>query len=236
MDRRRWREASVMAAVLALLSMWTGATKAVSVCGVNGALAAHPSHVRTKVAVVSYFVGLYLGAVLLVGIVAAAGSALTGAVFLSTELRTSASAVVLIVLGTVEAVRGDTILPHIAWAVPRTWMRWRFSLALFGFIRGLAIFNHSPFASMHAWLVVVFLMPSQLGILAAAALLAAGLAAWSIALGVSAVLVPKGHLSLVDSLSAMLLDRRQAVARVDGIALVVMGCAFLVSVFAQGLQ
>lgn len=222
-----------MVPALALLSIWTGATKAVSVCGVNGALAARPSHAKSNLAVASYFVGLYFGAVFLVAAVAALGVAIAAAVPVSLEARTLAAAFLLIVLGAWEAFRGDTILPHIAWAVPRTWMPWRLGLALFGFIRGLAIFNHSPFASMHAWLVVLLMMPSQLGVLTGAALLTAGLAAWSIVSGLSAILAPRRPESLMDSLSATLLNRRREVARVDGLALVAIGCAFLLSVLAR---
>lgn len=117
----------------ALLSLWTGTTKSISVCGMNGAAAARPMGSVRWGGVTGYFVGLLLGASLLVSAAIAAGTILSAV--LPDQVAVPAAGALLVALGSLELLRGDGALPHIAWAVPRTWIRWPLGLAWFGFIR-----------------------------------------------------------------------------------------------------
>lgn len=141
-----------MGLVLAILSTLTGGTKSVSVCGINAAEVAQPS--RRRIEIAAYLVSLYAGAAAVVLLFAGVGRWFVATLHLGVA-RLLAVSSMLLALGVGEMVHGPWLLPHILWAMPRAWAeRPRYGLPLFGFIRGLAVLNHSPFASMHAWMGV----------------------------------------------------------------------------------
>lgn len=212
-----------MGLALVLLSLWTGSAKSVSVCGVNGALAARPQGAATWKGIAGYFIGLATGAILLAAALIVVGLALSTLIPLELSTRLYVAAAILATLGIAQARAGDSVLPHLAWAVPRTWIPWRFGLAIFGLIRGVAVFNHSPFASMHAWMLLLILFPAEQSALLLGLLLAVGLALWSLVdLLQSGGGKSRGH-HLLERWSDYALTHRTIVARLDAVALIGLG-------------
>lgn len=157
------------------LSVLTGVTKSVSVCGVNSAAMVASPRRRTRTVV--YLAALTIGAFTLVGALLGAGELLKTLLAVPLEARRAAAVAVMVAFALVELVRGPNGLPHIAWAVSRQIAeRGLAGVIAFGWIRGVAVFNHSPFASMHALLVVVVLLPESVPAIVIALLFAAGLA------------------------------------------------------------
>jgi hypothetical protein len=211
----------------ALLALWTGSTKSVSVCGVNSAMVARPSAGASAVATLSYVVGLLAGNAALT--LAVIGICAPFRALLLPAEREVLLGLTLIVLGGLEAVHGPRLLPHVPWAVPRKWASGTLGLLSFGLIRGLAIFNHSPFASMHAWLLTLALLGDFFSPVVVIATFAVGLGLWSIvALGDWAT--PAGRLFRWPD---QILPRTVLVARADGLALAFIGTFVLAAGAAQ---
>ena len=100
-------------------------------------------------------------------------------------------------------------------------------LLLFGLIRGVCVFNHSPFASMHAWLAVVFLLPSELEGHWIAAALAVGLALWSIPYAFRWLFRRDLPDAVISRMTSTALGSSRVVAVVDAIALAVVSIGIL---------
>lgn len=215
---------------VALLTLVTGGTKSVSVCGVNSAAAARPSAGAGKTTLLVYLTGLYLGALILTGSVALIGSAIWEVVAVDPAVRRLAAAVVLTLIGATELALGPSALPHIRWAVPKAWaaaLKPAPFLALFGFVRGLAIANHSPFASMHGWLLMVFVLPELFVPVAAAGVLATGLALWTL-LYIGTWWIRAGERErLFDRVTASALAVPTRVARLDAVCLLAAAALLL---------
>ncbi len=110
-----------MAIALALLSLISGTSKSVSVCGINAASVARPRAGASLLAIAAYFLGLIVGAALLVFVLTLSGVMIVTALGIDPEGRRLAASVVAIVVGVAEAIHGAWLFPHIAWAVPRKW-------------------------------------------------------------------------------------------------------------------
>lgn len=219
-----------MSLPLTFMTLMTGATKSVSVCGINSAAAARPSAGGSRLGLILYVVGLYLGALALVLAVQASGQLFASLTALDAGTRRIAAALMAIALAGIELYRGPAALPHIAWAVPNAWaaaLRSEPFLLVFGLIRGVCIFNHSPFASMHAWLAVVFLLPSELESQWIAAALALGLALWSIAYAFRWLFRRNLADAVIGRLTSTALSSSRLVAVVDAIALIVVSIGIL---------
>jgi hypothetical protein len=206
-----------MPLLAAVLALWTGSTKSVSVCGVNSAMVARPSAGASSLASLSYIVGLVAGSAVLTLVVIGLCTPLRA--WLPLAQRELLLGLALIVVGSVEASHGPWLLPHVPWAVPRNWAVGASGLLSFGFIRGVAIFNHSPFASMHAWLLTLALLGDLFSPAVVAGSFALGLGLWSfVALGDWAA--PGGRLF---RWSDRILVRTGLVGRMDGLALAFIG-------------
>lgn len=216
-----------MIAALWVLSLWTGTTKAVSVCGVNSALAARAYARTRRFPLLVYFVGLAVGTSILVTALSSLGWTFANSFGASRHERALLFAMALVALGAYEAVNGPGALPHIAWAVPRNWVCSVRTLGLFGVVRGLAIFNHSPFASMHAWALALILVPEYFPPLLTAATLAGGLALWTVVHWLAALTGGVTAEIVADGLSDQFLVRTPTIARIDGLALIVCGAVVL---------
>jgi hypothetical protein len=218
-----------MEIVVGLLSLWAGSWKSVSVCGVNAAFVARPSAGARGRAIGAYVAGLLLGASTLVLALAAAG--LVADTFLRApfELRVSIVGASCVLLGAGELLRGAWLLPHISWAVPRRWaaeLPPTLFLLTFGLIRGVALFNHSPFASFHAWILAIFLFYDALPVIASGLLLAIGLALWTLVYGL-AWLGRRDAQWVFDSLAARSLVATRGLGRIDGLGLLAVGALIM---------
>jgi hypothetical protein len=215
-----------MTGVFALFSLLTGGGKAVSVCGVNSALVARPTAGASRWGMAGYVAGLGGGALLLSMFVTTAGRLMVAVVPISVDNRRLTCAIALVALGAIEARVGAPLLPHIQWAVPQAWSRVLRAdpfLVLFGFVRGIAVFNHSPFASMHAWILVLFLLPEATSPVAVAMALAVGLLAWSLAIASMRLVDPAGADERILNLTGRALAATRELGRIDGAALFVFG-------------
>jgi hypothetical protein len=216
--------------LLTAFALLTGTGKSISVCGINSALVARPSAGASRFGMAGYFVGLGIGALLLSVAIVTGGHYVFGlAPFGATDRRLVAGILVL-GIGALETVHGAWLLPHLQWAVPRSWshaLRSDPFLLIFGLIRGVAIFNHSPFASMHALILVLFLLPEVTSPLVTAFALALGLVAWSVAIAALRILDPVRKDQLLLSLTGRSLAATKQLGRLDGVALVAVGSAFL---------
>lgn len=215
-----------MTIALAVLTVLTGAGKSISVCGINSALVARPSAGASRIAIAVYLIGLLLGAALLTIAIASVGRWIAEWWTISPNARRAAVGVLLLTLGALESLHGAWLLPHIGWAVPRTWVRAIRNepfLFVFGLIRGVAIFNHSPFASMHAWLLSVFLLPEQIAPPTLAVLLALGLGTWTLAIWILGLFPTARSEPLILELTQSSLISTRSLGRLDGIALCVIG-------------
>lgn len=131
----------------------------------------------------------------------------------------------LVFLAITEMARGANALPHVAWAVPRQVAeRGVIGALVFGWIRGVALLNHSPFLSMHGWVVALVLIPEVVAPLEIAVVLAVGLALWT-AIDLAHRIV-RNSTFRVDVAGAQVLVRSHVVARVD--ALVLLLCSGLI--------
>jgi hypothetical protein len=221
-----------MAILLGLVSLLTGTTKSVSVCGINSAAVAQPRIGVGYGMVACYLVSLFVGASVLVLICVGIGTTTVQAFAISPSLRERFVLVAFVVVGSAEILHGPWLFPHVAWAVPRSWARIRgLGLPLFGFIRGLSIFNHSPYASMHAWVLAMIILADSVDPLFVAAMLAAGLAFWTLAYGFGVVVYRDG-LALFDGWTRAALLAPRRIARLDGSMLVSAG---LLGLAAAGL-
>ncbi len=99
----------------------------------------------------------------------------------------------------------------------------------FGLIRGVAVFNHSPFMSMHMWLIAVVMLPEVVAPLWTASLLATGLALWTIVNAGVSVVRPHNADTLLTIATSGSLRRTDRVARLDGAGLVLLGIALLIA-------
>ena len=215
-----------MGLALVALTLLTGSYKAVSVCGVNSGLVARRSAGATPQSIAVYMLGLLLGALLLTLTVAALGRSTAEFLNVPLGIRQFAVTGLLLTIGAFEVLHGAWLLPHIGWAVPRTWattLRNGPFLFVFGLIRGWAVFNHSPFASMHAWLLAIFLLPEQIVAPIVAIILASGLALWTLAFGVASLVQPSRTESVVHAMSQRLLTATGRMGRLDGVGLCVIG-------------
>lgn len=211
-----------VSAIVAILVLMTGASKSVSICGVNGARMAASGAVGRR-GRAEYIVGLGVGAALLCGTIAVAGNAAANWIGISVRDRALLLAILLALLGVTEFARGPRALPHIAWAVPQSWARRPHGMASFGFIRGLAIFNHSPFSSMHAFVLALVLLPDLLPVPLTAALMTIGLALWSVVYAFLRVAVPAQAVELFDRWTSFSLVGSPYLARIDGAMLFGLG-------------
>ncbi len=221
-----------MVAAIAILSLLTGTAKSVSVCGINSASVARPYSGARPWSIAAYALGLGLGALVLVGVVSVAGMAVFGAFPVPARARELIAACALIVVGLLEIVHGAWLFPHVAWAVPRQWAAMLGSmlfLLLFGVIRGLAVFNHSPFASMHVWLLTLFLLPMSLPAVVPAMALAIGLAFWTLVYGLLVVVRPVDHVADFRRITERSLGGTISLGRIDGVAIAVVGLVMLLS-------
>jgi hypothetical protein len=221
-----------MTLLFTAFSLVTGSGKAVSVCGVNSALVARPSAGASRWGIAGYLVGIGAGALLLSVVVIAAGLLVFGVVPMGLADRRLACGVALIAIGALEARFGAPLLPHVEWAVPQAWSRALRAdpfLVLFGFIRGIAVFNHSPFASMHAWILVLFLLPEATSLIAIATALGLGLLAWSLTVAALRVFDPTRKDERLLDLTGRALAATRELGRIDGVAIVAVGAALLIS-------
>jgi hypothetical protein len=230
---RHFGRTNAVTLLLAALSLFTGTGKAVSVCGINSALVARPSAGASRLGMAGYVGGLAIGALILSLLVVFAGGLVLRAVPIGFADRRFAAGLAIIGIGAVEALLGAPLLPHIQWAVPQAWSRALRAdpfLIIFGAIRGVAVFNHSPFASMHAWLLVLFLLPEAASPLAVGIALAIGLMVWSGAVAALRVLDPMRKDRLLLDMTGRSLAATHQLGRIDGAALVVFGSVLLLSV------
>ncbi len=214
-----------MPIVLWLLAAVAGSAKAVSVCGVNSAAILVSERRRSPIASVAYAAALLVGSVVLVGTLAVVGRVAWVAFPIPLQTRASVGAVALVIAGVAEELHGPWLLPHIAWAVPRSWAEARYiGPALFGLIRGIAIFNHSPFASMHLLLLLLLLLADAVPIAAVGLVFALGLWLWSLVYLVAESRGQEWANGLFQALTARVLTANDAVAKFDGLALSAAGC------------
>lgn len=196
-----------------------------SVCGVNAAAVARPIGGGSATSITAYFVGLCLGALALCAGFTWLGYTLTAQLPVSLATREAILVCLLGLLGITELLGGPGRLPHIAWAVPRSWAgslrALPFRLA-FGLIRGLAIFNHSPFASMHAWLLAVLLVPELISTMTLAVVLFVGLAVWSIVYAAIWIANSPRRSVVFENLTSRAIGSTPVVARLDAAALIVI--------------
>lgn len=219
-----------MQIVLLVIALFAGSAKSVSVCGTNAGAVARHSAGASRAAIIGYLIGLYLGSLALATIVNALGLIVAHALPVSLETRRLLLMAAFLIVGSIEVVRGDSVLPHITWAVPRTWaaaIRPGPFLFVFGLIRGVAILNHSPFASMHLWLLTVFLLPELVRTEQIALLFALGLAVWTVAYGCESLVRPVRRNSFFDRIALASLGRPRLIGRLDGTALLLMGTFLL---------
>jgi len=219
-----------VAAAVAFLTLLTGATKCVSVCGVNAAAVATPTANGRGFGIGAYFVGLFAGAFALTALVAFLGAQFFSQVAVDPQSRILIAASLMAGVGGVESIVGRSWLPHVQWAVPSTWaMRIKPTpfLLLFGLIRGVAVFNHSPFASMHAWLAIVFLLHDAIPVPLISVTLASALAFWSGVYAVLAVVSPADSRLVFRRVAFRSLSATAGIARLDGIALAVCGAVLV---------
>jgi hypothetical protein len=218
-----------MEIVVGLLSLWAGSWKSVSVCGVNAAFVARPSAGASRRAIGAYAAGLLLGALTVTIAIAVLGAAVNTALRVPFEVRATVAGTSCLLLGAGEIVRGAWLLPHIGWAVPRRWATTlppALFLSVFGLVRGVALFNHSPFASFHAWAWVLFLLHDALPVAVSGALLALGLALWTMVYGI--VCLGRGNRQQVlDTLAPRSLATTRELGRIDGLALLAVGAVIL---------
>lgn len=215
--------------VLSFFSLWTGSWKSVSVCGVNAAFVARPSTGARARSIGAYAVGLLAGALAVTLTIASAGAALNALLAVPLQVRVALVGSSCLLLGAGELVRGAWLLPHIGWAVPRRWaaaVPETPFLLIFGLIRGLVLFNHSPFASFHAWILAVFLLHDELPMIAVGACLAIGLGLWTVAYGLAWLATRNGRW-VFDMLAARSLAATAQLGRLDGLGLVAVGAAIL---------
>ena len=91
-----------MSMPLTFMTLMTGATKSVSVCGINSAAAARPSAGSTRLGLILYVAGLYLGALALVLAVQALGQLFASWTALDAGTRRIAAALVVIAVAGIE--------------------------------------------------------------------------------------------------------------------------------------
>lgn len=218
-----------MEVLLSLFSLWTGSWKSVSVCGVNAAFVARPSAGAGARSIVAYAIGLWAGALTLTLTLAVAGAALNSVLAVPFEVRVRIVGSICLLLGAGELVRGAWLLPHIGWAVPRRWAATLPQIPfvlIFGLIRGIAVLNHSPFASFHAWILAVFLLHDAVPVIATGALLAIGLGLWTVTYGF-AWIGTRNSRWVLDALAARALVSTGKLGRIDSLGLVIVGAAIL---------
>lgn len=217
-----------MGVLFGILAGLAGTSKAVSVCGINSAaLLAEPRNWRSG-AIVGYAAALWLGGLILIALVVALGRIVWLLVPADVELRLAGSGLALAIVGLLEMWRGPWLLPHVAWAVPRSWAESpSVGLPLFGLIRGIAVFNHSPFASMHMLLVAIFMGADSVPVLPISGAFALGLGIWSALYAVVGSRARTFTSGIVGRLTGRTLASNETVARVDGAALVLSGLALI---------
>jgi hypothetical protein len=182
-------------------------------------------------AIAAYCVGLFLGALALTVIVSSLGELTLATVDMSLETRTMLAGLALGIVGAIEAVRGPWLFPHIAWAVPRSWasrVPGNAFFLVFGAVRGVAVFNHSPFASMHMWVVAVFLLSATAPLVVTAGAFAAGLAMWTLVYAVLSLMHLRERHEVFDRLTVSALERTRLIGRADGLGLMIVGLVILI--------
>lgn len=226
-----------MGLLLGLLAALTGSTKSVTVCGINSAALARPSEGASIPKVVGYVAGIALGAATLVLVLTSLGRLLLSIMPVPIQVRASLVGCWLGVLGSIQIARGPRVLPHVAWAVPKSWAAWPIvGLPVFGFVRGLAIFNHSPFVSMHATVIAWLLLADAVPTLPLILLFSAGLAMWSVVYLAVSIVRRSSTASVFDSWAPRVLTSGRQIARLEGVCLVMVGVALLaVDVAGPGL-
>lgn len=98
-----------MTAAVAFLTLLMGATKSVSVCGVNAAAVAMPSANGRGLGLGAYLAGLLVGAYALTALVAFLGAQIFGQVAVDLRIRTEIAASVMIAVGGVEFMAAHAV-------------------------------------------------------------------------------------------------------------------------------